>query len=126
MGSVNYDYRVKILAWLDGDTCDVAIDLGFAVGITQRVRVYGINAPEVHSLNPAEKKAGGAARDFAAGLAPVGGQILARSFKHGANDKFGRFLAVLTLADGSDLAAKMIAAGHAKAYFGDKKEPFDG
>ncbi len=32
---------------VDGDTIDVAIDLGFSMHTIQRVRLYGINAPEV-------------------------------------------------------------------------------
>ena len=42
-----YEYRVIIDRWVDGDTVDVDIDLGFGVWLKdQRVRLYGINAPE--------------------------------------------------------------------------------
>ena len=42
-----YEYNIVIQRWVDGDTVDVDIDLGFGVWLNdQRVRLAGINAPE--------------------------------------------------------------------------------
>ena len=41
-----YEYKVKFLRVVDGDTVDGVIDLGFNVSLRERVRLYGINAPE--------------------------------------------------------------------------------
>ena len=118
-------HSAKILRWLDGDTCEVdvnLIDLGFKIRMQDTVRVYGINAPEIHSTDPKEKAAGEAAKLFAEGLAPVGSTVEIQTAK--ANkEKFGRWLAVITIADGRDFAHDMIAAGHAKPYFGGPRGP---
>ena len=40
-----YEYKVIIDRWVDGDTVDVDIDLGFDVILKkQRVRLHGIDA----------------------------------------------------------------------------------
>lgn len=41
-----YEYKFKFLRVVDGDTVDGVIDLGFNVSLKERVRLYGINAPE--------------------------------------------------------------------------------
>jgi micrococcal nuclease len=41
-----YEYKFKFLRVIDGDTVDGVIDLGFNVSLKERVRLYGINAPE--------------------------------------------------------------------------------
>ena len=42
-----YEYKVIIDRWVDGDTVDVDIDLGFDVVLKkQRVRLHGIDAWE--------------------------------------------------------------------------------
>lgn len=55
----NYKYRVKSLEKVvDGDTIDVAIDLGFDVSTSQRVRLLGIDTPESRTSDTEEKKFG--------------------------------------------------------------------
>lgn len=41
-----YEYKFKFLRVVDGDTVDGVIDLGFNISLKERVRLYGINAPE--------------------------------------------------------------------------------
>ena len=42
-----YEYRVKMLRIVDGDTVDVDIDLGFGVWLRkERVRMMNIDTPE--------------------------------------------------------------------------------
>ena len=54
-----YEYRVKIVRVVDGDTVDVDIDLGFGVWLKkQRVRLYGIDTPESRTRDLVEKKFG--------------------------------------------------------------------
>lgn len=42
-----YEYKAKIIKVYDGDTVTAVIDLGFNVSITEKVRLYGLDAPEV-------------------------------------------------------------------------------
>ena len=39
-------YNAKVSRVVDGDTVDADLDLGFKVFTKQRIRLYGINAPE--------------------------------------------------------------------------------
>ena len=55
----NFKYRVSALEKIvDGDTIDVAIDLGFDVCTKQRVRLLGIDTPESRTSDKEEKKFG--------------------------------------------------------------------
>jgi micrococcal nuclease len=113
-----YDYRAQVVRWVDGDTVDLLVDLGFTVQVRQRFRLLGIDTPEVN--RKASREAGKAATAFAAGLAPVGAEVLVRSYKTG---KFGRWLAeVLPLdGDGEPLQSvndALLQAGHARRYGG--------
>jgi len=44
-----YIYKVKSARVIDGDTVQVVADLGFYIDITIRVRLAGINTPELNS-----------------------------------------------------------------------------
>ena len=51
-----YEYNVKVVKVIDGDTVDVDIDLGFGVWIhKERVRLYGIDTPESRTSDVQEK-----------------------------------------------------------------------
>ena len=114
----DYIRRAKIVRLVDGDTVDVDIDLGMAITTRQRLRLFGINTPEVRGP---EKVAGHAATQHLADL-------LVRYRHEGESDivvqtrkdkrgKFGRYLASLIGADQDgnpvDLNMKMVADGHA-------------
>lgn len=45
-----YEYRARIINIVDGDTLDVEIDLGFKIKFTERIRLEGINTPEIHGV----------------------------------------------------------------------------
>lgn len=112
-----FEYRAKIISVYDGDTCRADVDLGFGVVLkNQSLRVYGIDAPEVGT------EAGNNAREFARKLMPVSIAVRIHTFKD-AKEKYGRYLAQITLPDGVDFAAAMIAAGHSRLYFGGTKTP---
>jgi micrococcal nuclease len=60
-----YEYRVKIVKVVDGDTVDVDIDLGFGVWLKkQRVRLYGIDTPESRTRDLVEKRFGNMAKAY--------------------------------------------------------------
>ena len=46
----NYRYRAKLDRVVDGDTMDVVIDLGFYVELRERVRLAGIDTPEIYRV----------------------------------------------------------------------------
>lgn len=63
------------------------------------VRVEGINALEL------SQQFGGEARDFAKALLPPGTDVV---LVHRKREKYGRFLAKITLPDGSDFSDHML------------------
>lgn len=53
-----YKYYIKVLRVLDGDTVDVMVDLGFNIFVKKRIRLHGIDAPEVRTRDSVEKAKG--------------------------------------------------------------------
>ena len=51
-----HEYKAKIKRFVDGDTVDVDIDLGFGIVLAkQRIRLYGIDTPESRTRDKVEK-----------------------------------------------------------------------
>ena len=101
----------------DGDTVYVKLDVGFDLSVYTRIRVRGINAPELSTA------AGKAARDFAQTLLKPGDAVRVVSYGW---DKFGgRIDASIEyrLAAPEDFAKAMIAAGHAVPWDGTGPKP---
>jgi micrococcal nuclease len=118
-----YDYRVdKVLKVVDGDTVDVRIDMGFAVKLEQRVRLYGINAPESRTRDKEEKKRGLAAKAKLKELLRTGDiRIETKLDKKG---KYGRVLGTLFVETSNDevnINKNLVESGHAVEYFGGKR-----
>ena len=125
-----YEYRVKILKVVDGDTVDVDIDLGFGVTLTdERVRIMGIDTPESRTRDKVEKVFGKAAKKA---LQDMLGKtsILKTQINRDGEDmkgKFGRILGDFSVYHGPTDSWRMateilIEEGHAVAYFGGSKE----
>lgn len=118
-------YRAIVFDWHDGDTCHFdALDLGFGIVLAARdidgdsiwsARILGINSPEINT------DAGKAAKAYAEKICAPGTRVTVLS--HNLDKYGGRFLASLTLPDGTDYAAAMITAGHAKPYNGKGPKP---
>ena len=93
---------------VDGDT--LAVD-------GERVRLLGIDAPELHGRCGAEKAAARAAQAALARLVAPPARL---SLQRHGRDRYGRTLARV-LADGRDVAATLLAAGHARPYAGGRR-----
>ena len=44
-----YKYKFTFTRVIDGDTVDGILDLGFGISLKERIRLYGINAPETRA-----------------------------------------------------------------------------
>ncbi len=42
-----YEYKAKIIEVYDGDTFTFEVDLGFSITVKEKIRLAGINTPEV-------------------------------------------------------------------------------
>ena len=120
-----YEYKVKILKVVDGDTVDVDIDLGFGVWLKdERVRLMGIDTPESRTSDRVEKVFGLAAKARLSSLLGADAILETQVSKDG-NDmkgKFGRILGNFTTTNGEHCAAVLMREGHAVAYTGGNKD----
>lgn len=51
-----YEYKCITIRVIDGSTIDVEIDLGFNVLIRQRIKLYGVNSPDIRSHDASVKE----------------------------------------------------------------------
>lgn len=107
-------YRGVVADVHDGDTVDVQLDIGFDLTVYARVRVFGINAPELSTVE------GKAAREFARILIPPGASVFVVS--HGWDKFGGRIDGEITFGTRS-FAGEMIRAGHAVEWDGKGTKP---
>ncbi len=111
-----YLYRVTPRSVYDGDTVRVDIHLGFDVTLAdQAIRLYGINTPEVRGD---DREAGKAVRDIVRDLLLTedpSHQFWMHSIKDGKG-KYGRYLGILLLPDGTNLNAWLLDEGHAVPF----------
>jgi len=88
-------YPAKVTKAYDGDTVTVIIDLGMGISITERVRLYGINAPE---LRGAERVDGLKSRDALRKLI-LNKEVRLETIKNDKKGKYGRLIGILYLGD---------------------------
>lgn len=111
---------------VDGDTLDLTIDLGFRIHATHRVRILGIDTPELRSSDPDERERAKAAKQAAEawivnaldlvtanGSYKGGRYLLVRTEKA---DSFGRYLAHIRNSNGESLGEHLLETGHATLY----------
>lgn len=103
-----YTYRFRVSRVIDGDTVEGRLDLGCHVEQTVRLRLLGINAPE---LKGTTNVAGIAARGYLGNLlakygdsTPAGYEVIAQTSLDKA-DKYGRLLATIF---GRDAAGDLV------------------
>lgn len=107
-----YQYQAKILKVIDGDTLKVEFDLGFHIKFSETVRLFGINAPELHGI---DKDNGIKSKLRVEQLLPVGTMVEIETIKD-EKEKYGRYLAKIHLADGTILNERLINEGLAKPF----------
>jgi len=139
-----YQYKAKLVRVVDGDTVDAMIDCGFSTFKKERIRLYGIDAPESRTRDKAEKKKGLAAKARLKELIKEGanefmvetsidkkgkyGRLLGKLFRinHKLKGKvtLKRNLKITEMSEQIDLRSYnqvLVDEGHAKKYFGGKK-----
>ena len=112
-----YVYAARCVQVIDGDTLDLDIDLGFFVTLRQRVRLRGIDTPE---LRGKDKDRAVAARTEVT-IWTDGVELLIRTELDEA-DKYGRLLAEIWV-DGlaTSLSDHLVERGLARRYDGGRR-----
>ena len=99
-----YEYKATVVRWVDGDTVDLRVDLGFRINFEDRFRLYDptryVDTPEKGEKNYDE------ARLCSEKVYPPGSNITVRTFK---KDKYGRWLAQIP-----EVTGALEAAGYLK------------
>jgi micrococcal nuclease len=111
-----YWYRAKCVNVVDGDTMDLVFDLGFRVSAHHRVRLLGVDTPEMRGP---ERERGLAVKywvidwmDYQHSLSEW--PLLVRSEK---SDSFGRYLAeIFPRFEGASLSDQLLEGGLAVPY----------
>ena len=127
-----FKYRVSAVEKIvDGDTIDVAIDLGFDVCTKQRVRLLGIDTPESRTSDNEEKKFGLLSKQklkewclkaVASDKDDI--EIELRCPEADSRGKFGRVLAEVWVSEGvqwTNVNKWMCDEGYAVPYTGQNK-----
>lgn len=108
-------FAADVVEVVDGDTLEVRVQIWLGQDVITRVRMTGIDTPELRGKCPAEKAMAQAAKEMLARLVADGGVVL----RDVSYDKYGgRVLAVVSTRDGRNLAELLIAAGLARPYGG--------
>lgn len=106
-----------VLRAVDGDTFDVRDDTRGRL----RMRVLGIDSPEVHKPGWSVGCLGPEAAKFAADTLTGQRVALVDDPTQDSHDRYGRTLAYVELADGRDFSVTAVAAGMARSYVYDDK-----
>ena len=119
-----YDYKVTRV--IDGDTVEFVADfLPDPLPKKLSIRVLGVDTPEKGHRASCEKEATAAiaaskfTKDLLTNAYKTGQKVLVEIQKH---DKYGGRVLGDVIIDGKKLSELLIANGHARPYFGEKKE----
>jgi micrococcal nuclease len=107
-----YQYEAWVERWIDGDTVELAVDVGLHLTYRDHFRLNGIDTPERGQPGYAEAKA------RANELAPPGTRVAISTYK---SDKYGRWLADVHHDTETFVNQILVDEGHAKPYFGGTK-----
>ena len=113
-------HPVQVVRIVDGDTFDARVNVWPGVEITTRVRLRGIDAPEVRARCQDEQGRAQAARDA---LAANSGGGRRSEFSRVTLDKYGgRVLAEASTRRTPDVSAALLQAGLVRRYAGGRRE----
>lgn len=111
----------KVSRVLDGDTVEIIIKLDKLE--KHRLRLFGINAPEIHTKNEEEKVAGLYSKFQLEKLLEKDNNLVTIFFTK--DDKYGRRMGSIKTKSGIDCNKWMLENNLAQEYFGDKKIDFN-
>ena len=100
----SYTYVAAIDRVIDADTLVVLVEVGFGIIMHDKLRLRGIDAPEVGTPE------GDKAKRYVMGLLPVGSTVVLKSHKT-RTDPHGRFVADVFFKSGEDDPQQIIKAG---------------
>lgn len=116
---ISVRYSAEIVRVIDGDTFEARVRVWPGLEVSTKVRLRGIDAPELRARCAEERMRGEAARDALAALlarGPVG-------ISQVNLDKYGgRVVADASTRSGTSIADALVTAGHARRYDGGRRQ----
>lgn len=110
-------YKATVQKVVDGDTFEATFFVFHGVQIKAKIRILGIDTPEIRGKCEKEKRMAQQARELARKLLKDQALLVDVS-----PDKYsGRYDARVLAADGKDVGQQMIASGLARKYNGGKR-----
>jgi endonuclease YncB( thermonuclease family) len=108
-----------VLRVVDGDTFEAKVHVWPGMDITTKVRLRGIDAPEMRARCADERSKAEAARDALGAMLGEGGVMVLRV---GIDKYGGRVLATAATRRTADVSAALLARGLVRAYAGGRRE----
>jgi endonuclease YncB( thermonuclease family) len=117
-GNPDVRHPVDVIRTIDGDTFEARVNVGPGLDLTTRVRLRGIDAPELKAACPQELQMAEAASDALRGLLGEGEVTI---FNIGPDKYQGRVVADVATRRTGNVSAALLAAGHARSYTGGRR-----
>jgi endonuclease YncB( thermonuclease family) len=114
-GSPDTRHPVDVVRTIDGDTFEARVHLESGLDLNTRVRLRGIDAPELKASCPQELHMAEAATGA---LRAILGEGDVRIFNIGPDKYAGRVVADVVTRRTGNVSTAMLAAGHARSYGG--------
>ncbi len=119
----------QVVSVLDGDTLEVRVRLWLGQELSTRVRLSGVDAPELTAHCAEARALARRARAFlaaqiesAGGAGSVGSEVRLRDIRNGKYA--GRVVARVETPGGAELGPGLIASGLARPYDGGRRRPW--
>jgi endonuclease YncB( thermonuclease family) len=114
-GNPDLRHPVDVIRTVDGDTFEARVHLEPGLDLNTRVRLRGIDAPELKAACPLELQMAEAASDA---LRTLLGEGQVTIFNIGPDKYSGRVVADVATRKTGNVSAALLAAGHARSYSG--------
>lgn len=105
------DEKARVVSVHDGDTISVSID-----GRREKVRLVGIDTPELEDERPEYRQAAQAAREFARAELKGKTITLEADARQPDRDSYTRLLRYVILRDGTNFNEELVRKGYARVY----------
>jgi len=110
-----YRWQCELVKVVDGDTLEAEIHLDFGVKLQAKLRLEGIDTPEIHTAkhNTEEYRKGILAKEFVEERFKVQGKKFWIESSGKRPGKYGRFIVNVLMPSGEYLGDLLVKAGHA-------------
>ncbi|MFL6790626.1 MAG: thermonuclease family protein [Bradyrhizobium sp.] len=117
-GNPDVRHPVDVIRTIDGDTFEARVHLSPGLDMTTRVRLRGIDAPELKAACAQESRMAEAASNALRDLLAQGDVAI---YNIGPDKYYGRVVAEVTTKRVDNVSTALIAAGHARSYNGGRR-----